>query len=258
MLACSRLFGSRLSGGAPAGGAGQLLWVSRSSPRRGAGASRLPRGARSPTGTGTGTGTLLLSPPRQPQPRGSVVLPGAALPAGSPGPCRREGSASPAYRRRLPPGRAPLPGSRGSGALLARSWLPIAPSRSLPPFLPPSDPPHPGRGAGKVQRGSGTCRACGHGPDPLLLIREHPKRPLACSSCFSRAGAKGLRSQGHPPLSPRHPPCPRSPHHPPPALISLSLSSIFPSPSAPSPSPSRPPRGFLLLSMCRLLRFILC
>lgn len=46
-----------------------------------------------------------------------------------------------ACRRLSPPSRAPLPGSRGSGALLCR-WMPRAPSRSLLPFsLPPSLPP---------------------------------------------------------------------------------------------------------------------
>ncbi|XP_009463834.1 PREDICTED: partitioning defective 6 homolog beta [Nipponia nippon] len=42
-----------------------------------------------------------------------------------------------AYRRRLSPSWAPFPGSRGSGALVC-CWMPIAPSRSLPPSLPPT------------------------------------------------------------------------------------------------------------------------
>lgn len=87
-----------------------------------------------------------------------------------------------ACRRLSPPSRAPLPGSRGSGALLCR-WMPRAPSRSLLPFsLPPSLPPSfpgspsdpPGAGRGWDGWGCSTCRAGGHGPDPLLFVRSIP------------------------------------------------------------------------------------
>lgn len=80
--------------------------------------------------------------------------------------------------RRLSPRPVTQLGSVSRKPRLRSACLPLGADRpvplaasfppSLPPSsLPPSDPPHPGKGAGKVQRGSSTCRARGHGPDPL-------------------------------------------------------------------------------------------